>query len=196
MSSAESPVSPLIRPRHNRNWVWALLAVAALGLSAVVVNWFVNSTYYVAEPLTAERLHEARGLWQRNHPASYNLKIIDSVTYSSSDGTEGTRVDKFEIQVRDGKVVRFLVNDREPQPLVDASGKRNLEEERRQRESYDIPGLFDAMEEFMERDKRENVQSTVRARFDKLDGHVALFVRQVNGKRTPHVQVELLKPKD
>jgi hypothetical protein len=195
MSSTDTPVTPSVRPRRNRNWVWALLVVAALGLSAIVVNWLVNSVYYAAEPLTPERLRDARNLWQRNHPADYDLKIIKSVTYSSADGTEGTMVDKFELQVRGGKVVSFLVNEREPEPLLDAAGKRNLDEERRQRESYDIPGLFDAMEEFMERDKRDKIPSATRARFDRHDGHIILFVRMINGKRVPHIQVEVRKPK-
>ncbi len=195
MSSAETPVTPSVHPRRNRNWLWALIALAGLGLLAISVNWYVNSNYYVAEPVTPERLREARDLWRRNHPADYNLKIIDSVTSSSSDGSSSTRVDKFELQVRGGKIVQFLVNTREPEPLHDSTGKRNADEERRQRESYDIPGLFDAIEEFMERDKRDHVPSTLRARFDKTDGHVTIFVRLVDGKRVPHIQVELLKPK-
>jgi hypothetical protein len=43
----------------------------------------------------------------------------------------------------------------------------------------------------MERDKRENIHSYVRARFDKTDGHVILFSRQVGGKREPLLQVKL-----
>ena len=46
-------------------------------------------------------------------------------------------------------------------------------------------GLFDAMEEFMERDKRDNVHWSC-ARFDRGD-HIALFVRMIN-QRVPHIQ--------
>jgi hypothetical protein len=196
MSSAETPVSPPVRRRRNRNWIWAMVALATLGLVAVATNWYVNSTYYAAEPLTAERLRSARELWLRNRPPDYSLKIMRSTTYSSTDGTDGTTVDKFEVQVRGGKIVSFLVNEREPEPLLDASGKRNIEAERLQRESYDISGLFDAIEEFMERDRRDHIKSALRARFDREDGHVTLFVRQIDAKRVPHLQVDLRKPKD
>ena len=39
-----------------------------------------------------------------------------------------------------------------------------------------------------ERDQRK---SYMRARFNKNDGHLTLFTRQVGGLRSPHLQVEL-----
>jgi hypothetical protein len=193
MSNSDTQ-NPSQSKRRNRNWVWVFLVLALLGIGAVTINWAVNSAYYVAEPLTPERLRAARELWRNNRPRDYNLKIVKSATYSSSDGTDGTIVDKFELQVRDGKITSFLVNGKDPEPLIAPNGQRNLDEERRQRENYDISGLFDAIEEFMERDKRDHFDSHLRARFDSKDGHVTIFVRDLNGKRVPLIQVELRKP--
>ena len=179
------PVSP--PRRRNRNWLWVFAALGVLGVLAIVINW----AYNVGQPLTPEKLAAARELWKKNRPASYDLKIVRSTSYSSSDGAGGTTVDRIELQVRDGRVTQFLLNGREPEPLFAPDGQRNLDEERRQRASYDIDGLFDAMEQFLEMDRREEHKSFMRARFDERDGHVMLFTRQIHGKRVPHIQVEM-----
>lgn len=175
------------RSPRRRNWIWVFAALAVLGLAAIAINWFYNAS----QPLTADQLRSARELWKRSRPSDYDLKITRAVSYASADGSGGTTVDKIDLQVRGGQTIGFLLNGREPEPLLDRDGHRNVAEERRQRMSYDIDGLFDAIEEFMELDRRENRRSFLRARFDKSDGHVVLFTRQVQGKRVPHIQVEL-----
>ena len=71
-----------------------------------------------------------------------------------------------------------------------ATGNARVEEERRQRASYDIDGLFDAIEEFMEMDRR-TTGGPCWARFDKTDGHITMFTRPGAGKRVPHIQVRV-----
>lgn len=173
-------------PRRSRRWIWVFAAFALLGALAISINWVYNS----GEPLTREKLAAARALWKRERPADYNLKIGKAST--SDSGT--MIVDKFELQVRGGKVVSFLVNGKEPEPLIAPDGARNVEAERRQREYYDIDGLFNAIEELMDMDERDKKKSFLRARFDKKDGHVTLFTRQLQGRRVPHIEVEMRPP--
>jgi hypothetical protein len=187
--SVEVPSSEQTIPwRRNRNWLWVFVTFGALACLSGVIIWVWKRT----EPLsTVERLNEARALWGQRRPSDYDLKIARTVMYKSSDGSTGTIVDKYFVQVRNGQVTGFLVNGREPEPLFKTDGSRSLDAELRQRESYDISGLFDAIEEFMAMDAREGRKSFLRARFDKSDGHLMLFSRQVDGLRNPYIQVDL-----
>lgn len=195
MSNQGSSASGVRSRTRNRNWIWVFAALGVLGALAILINliWVkADWSFKPAAELTTEQLNNARALWKANRPANYDLKIVRAAMYSASDGSSGTTVDRIDLQVRGGKIVSFLLNGREPEPLLDRDNKRNVDEERRQRESYDIDGLFDAMEEFMQIDKREANRSFLRASFDKHDGHVTLFTRQVSGKRgVPQIQVEL-----
>jgi hypothetical protein len=183
MNSPDPTSATALPRRRNPNWIWVFVALAVLGILAVAINW----AYNVGEPLTPEKLSAARELWKRNGPADYDLKIIISSTNSSGQTTSNT----IDVKVRGGQVVSFLIDGREPPPLIGPDEKRRVDDERRQREGYTVDGIFDAVQEFMERDKRENIHSYVRARFDKTDGHVILFSRQVGGKRQPLLQVKL-----
>jgi hypothetical protein len=173
----------------NRNWIIVFVVLGLLGVLAVGINWAYNA----GEPLTPEKLKAARDLWERNRPPNYDLKITFTKTYASTDGTTGTVVDKLAVQVRGAKIVGFTINGKEPDPLLDAKGERNLAEERARRENYDIAGLFDSIEEFMDKDRRESRKTFIRARFDKTDGHVTQFTRQYQGRREQHIQVELIR---
>jgi hypothetical protein len=167
---------------RNRNWLWIFLAFAILGILAIAINWAYNAT----QPLTEDELQHARHVWRKKRPTDYDLRV-DILTESS-----GRKVrDRMDLQVRGGTVVGFLLNGREPEPLLDRDGRRNIEEERRQRASYDIDGLFDAIEEFLNNDRRSGIRSFLRARFDKNDGHVMIFIRQVDRIRSPMIRVEL-----
>jgi hypothetical protein len=170
--------------RRNRNWIWVFCVFAALGILAIGINWAWNST----QPLTPERLQEARALWGQRRPNDYDLKI--ATTYTSG---ESRTVNKYFVQVRSGRVTGFLVNGREPDPRIRPDGSRNVAEEQSLRESYDIIGLFDAIEELMSKDQLEGRHSFMRARFDKSDGHVMRFERQVDGRKNPYLQVELTR---
>lgn len=172
------------------NWAIVFIVLAALGVLAITINWVYNA----GQPLTPEKLAAARQLWKQHGPSDYDLKITRAASYTSSDGSGGTTVDRIDLQVRGGQVTSFLLNGKEPEPLIGRDGQRNVEAERRQRESYAMDGLFDAIEEFMELDRREGRRSFMRARFDKTDGHITMFTRQVDGKRVPHIVIELKKP--
>lgn len=173
---------PATPRRGPRNWVWIFVALGVLGVLAIAINWAYNAT----QPLTEDQLRTARQMWRERRPANYDLRI-DTATESSGRIVR----DRIELQVRNGAIVSFLHNGRDPEPLLDPEGRRNVEEERRQRAAYDIDGLFDAIEEFMTADRRSGVNSFLRARFDKTDGHVTLFIRQVNRSRSPVIRVEL-----
>src|SRR5205823_2872667 len=124
----EPPPGP-VRPAagRSRKWVWVFAAFAILGILAIAINWAYNS----GQPLTPEKLQAARERWKKNRPADYDLKIVIAKTYTSSDGTDGTIVDRIDLQVRGGHAAGFLLNGREPEPLFDRDDKRNVEEERR-----------------------------------------------------------------
>jgi hypothetical protein len=186
--SVEVPSSEQTIPwRRNRNWIWVFAVMALLAVLAIGINWAWNST----QPLTPQRLKEAQALWGQRRPADYDLKLAFTVMSASADGSKSTRVDKYLVQVRGGQIVAFLMNGKEPDPLFRPDGTRNVDAERRQRASYDIAGLFDVIEEFMAMDAREGRKSFLRARFDKSDGHLMLFSRQVDGLRNPYIQVDL-----
>jgi hypothetical protein len=179
--------------KKNRNWIIVFVVLAVLGVLAVGMNLAYNST----EPLTLEKLNAARDLWAQKRPPNYDLKIIFSKTYSSSDGTTGTVLDKFAVEVRAGKVTGFTINGKEPEPLLDEKGQRKLAEEQAQKESYDIAGLFDSIEELMERDRRDHRTTYILGRFaNKTDGHLVRFTRQFQGRREQHIQVELTTAKE
>jgi hypothetical protein len=172
---------------RNRNWLWVFVVLAILGVLAISINWAYNA----AQPLTEEQLQTARQLWRAKRPANYDLRI-DTATQAGGWVIR----DRIDLQVREGVIVQFLHNGREPEPLLDREGRRNVEEERRQRASYDVEGLFDAVEEFLKNDRRSGIPSFLRARFDAQDGHLTLFIRQVNRTRSPMIRVELKRVGD
>jgi hypothetical protein len=157
------------RPRtKNKRWIWFFVALAILGFLAIGINL----AYNLGEPLTPEKLHAARALWRQHRPANYDLKILTAQA-------GGTVQNRYTLKIRGGQIVEFLVNGREAEPLLDREGHRNTAEERRQRENYDIDGLFDAIEELMQQDRIAGRTTFTRARFDKTDGHLQFYERQV-----------------
>src|SRR5439155_13606841 len=102
----------------------------------------INLGYNIGEPLTPEKLAAARELWRAHRPNDYDLKIV-----TIQGG--GTVQNRYSLKIRGGKIAEFLVNGREAEPLLDRNGNRNAAEERRQREAWDIDGLFDVIDELM-----------------------------------------------
>ncbi|HLW64400.1 MAG TPA: hypothetical protein VKS79_03705 [Gemmataceae bacterium] len=175
--------------KRNRRWLWVFVVLGILGLLAMGINY----AYNVGEPLTLEKLNAARALWAQKRPINYDLHIVFSREYVSDDGRRGTLVDQFQVEVRDGKVTGFLVNGKEPEPLLDAQGQRRLEDERLRRANYDISGIFDSIEDLMNKDRREGNPTFLRARFDPNDGHITLFTRQIHRRREQYIQVAMKK---
>jgi len=167
------------RPR-NRRWLWFFLALAVLGLLAIGINL----AYNLGEPLTPEKLLAARELWRQKRPANYDLKILAVQAGGSMRNT-------YDLKVRDGQIVEFHVNGRNPESLFDKGGNRNVAEERAQRQAWDIDGLFDVIEELMDQDRSAGRRTFTRARFDKTDGHLLLYQRQVNRVQEQQIHVDL-----
>lgn len=187
MSNELAAAPPIPIRRRNRNWLWVFAALFLLAVLAMGINWAWNTT----QPLTAARLSEARAQWKQNRPSDYDLKIARTVMYESSDGVRGTIVDKYFVQVRGGKIVEFQVNGKEPEPLLNRDGSPNAAADGERRLHFDMDGLFDDIDEIMAKDKRDNVNSFLRARFNKDDGHLMRFSRQIGGRRSPYIQVDL-----
>ncbi|MFL5339451.1 MAG: hypothetical protein ACJ8F7_04720 [Gemmataceae bacterium] len=173
--------TPIAGPRpRNRRWLWFFLALALLGLLAIGVNL----AYNLGEPLTPEKLQAARELWRQKRPADYDLKIL-------AVQAGGQMSNRYDLKVRGGRVVEFRVNGREPEPLLDEQGNRKPAEEQRRREMYDIDGLFDVIEELMDQDRSAGRRTFTRARFNKADGHLQMYQRQVNGRQEQQIHVDL-----
>ena len=191
MEETANPKSEIRNPKsaRNRHWLWVFVVLGALGLLAMGINY----AYNVGEPLTVEKLNAARALWEQKRPQDYDLHIVFSREYMSADNRGGTIVDQFEVQVRAGTVTGFLVNGKEPEPLLDDQGRRRLTDERLRRESYDISGIFDSIEDLMNKDRREQNPTFMRARFDANDGHVTLFTRQIHKRREQYIEVVMKK---
>jgi hypothetical protein len=145
--------APRSRPRRSRKWVWFFVALAALTVTAIVIETWYN----LRQQLTPAQLEAARILWRERGPHSYEM----TYTQNQVDGS-----DTFAVQVRDQKVVSVTRNG---QPL----------EERLYR-YHSIEGLFDDIERFLERDTEPGHPRTFEiARFDPQDGHLLHYVRSV-----------------
>lgn len=172
--------------RRNRSWLWIFAVMGGLALLAIGINWAWNSM----QPLTPERLQAARALWKEKGPADYDLKIARTIMTESADGVRQTIVDKYTVQVRGGKIVEFLVNGKQPEPRLNRDDTPNPDADREGRSHFSVDGIFDDIEEIMAKDTKDNLKSFLRARFNKEDGHLMLFSRQVNGLRNPYIQVD------
>lgn len=147
----------------RKKWLWVFAVLAVLAVLAMGINF----VYSRGQQLQPQQLAEARQKWDANRPADYDLTVVRVV----NDATSNRSIeDTFVVRVRGGQPVDGTING---QPL-----------EARLLANYDIGGLFDAIEEFLDRDRRPGQPPVfVRAAFDKTDGHLRQFVRRVSGTR-------------
>lgn len=139
-------------PRRSRTWVWYFLILAVLAALSVAILIRYNR----GQQLTRQQLDAARALWREKGPSDYDLDYTKTTTAT----------ERFRVQVRRGKVVSAL---RDGQPM-----------EERLYIFYDMPGLFDALEGFLEEDARPGSSATYMvATFDPADGHLVRLVRRV-----------------
>ncbi len=139
-------------PRRSRTWVWYFVILAVLATLSVTILIRYNR----GQQLTRQQLDAARALWQQKGPSDYDLDYT-----KTAEATE-----RYRVQVRHGKVVSAL---RDGQPM-----------EERLYIFYDMPGLFDALEGFLEEDARPGSSATYMvATFDAADGHLIRLVRRV-----------------
>lgn len=141
-------------PRRSRTWIWFFLILVIL----TTLSLTILIRYNRGQQLTRQQLDEARALWQHQGPHDYDLDYT-----KSSSVTE-----RYRIQVRHGKVVAAL---RDGKPM-----------EERLYSYYDMQGLFDALEGFLQEDAKPGSPRTYMvASFDGRDGHLIQLVRRVMG---------------
>lgn len=145
-------------PTKNRNWIWLFVVLGLLASAAIAINL----TYNLQQQLRSEDLQAARTLWEKNGPKNYDLVIRKEV------GSEKAVRETLAAKIRNGAAIDVTLND---QPL-----------ERRLWPEYDVPGVFDWIEEFLRIDTKPGApRSFCRARFDPADGHLLHYVRSVRG---------------
>lgn len=157
--------------RGKRVFVIGLLAVATVPVVYVVTR---PST---GEPLTQERLAEARARWKERGPKSYALDVE-------------ARGARHHIEVKDGAVVAMTTDGNE----VAAAA----------REYWSVEGMFRFLSEEISNLKRAEAAYGVsdpddvvlRARFDGRYGYPSRFLRHVTGRtRSEGWQVRSFEPR-
>lgn len=136
-----------------------LVGVVAI-LSVPVVYVMTRGS---GEPLTAERLDEAKALWKEHGPKSYVLDV-------------DVRDAHHHVEVKDGEVVSMTTDGREA--------------EQRIREYWTVEGMFRSLSEEISNLKRPDAafgvsdpaDVTLRAQFDERYGYPVTFLRHVQGQ--------------
>jgi hypothetical protein len=160
------PAAPAPDKKRNNAWIWyfALLALLTVVASGALI------AYNMQLQLKPEQVESARKLWEKKGPASYLLAFTKRLGESNES-------EEVAVRVRDRKVESVTLNG------------RVLEE--RLKTYYDMPALFDQIEENLEKDaKPGSRRAYVRAQFDPGDGHLLDYVRRVMGSR-PIERVEI-----
>jgi hypothetical protein len=169
--------SPSPRPRRSRGWVWFFVVLAVLAVAAVATLWVYN----VRQQLTPKELAAARALWKEKGPRDYRLTIVK----------EGSATGTFLVTVRHGEVKSVLMKQEGSQ------GKKAepVALPQRQYSYYDMDGLFDDLERFLEI-KADPKQGRVflHASFDREDGHLLGYIySNAQNRQRVKVVVELTR---
>jgi hypothetical protein len=160
------------QPTTNRNWIWLFVVLAFLACAAIAINL----TYNLQQQFRPADLQAARSLWEKHGPKNYDLTIRKEV------GSEKANRETLTAKIRNGVTVEVTLNDL---PLP----------ERRLWTEYDMPGVFDWIERFLEMDTKPGApRSFCRARFDPANGHLVHYVRSVRGSgQRQEMTIELTK---
>jgi len=136
--------------------------LTGLGLFAIAINF----GYSQQQQLKTEDIQSARQRWQQAGFRDYDLRI--QIRRHSAVAGDPVGQDSITIEVRGGAVTDGTVNK---QPLAP-----------RLYDEYNMPGLFDSIDEFLRRDRPDGKPLTfLKATFDRKDGHLLQFVRRVRG---------------
>jgi hypothetical protein len=168
MSTAPSLPRPI-------NWKWYFLGIALV--ATVLLGWLVIfAAQQLEKSLTLDQLVAARKIWEAKGPKNYQM------LYSVKRSGDGS-LDRFFVEVRGGEVKSVILNGGEQLP----------------RDKYvysSMEGLFDDIEIFLKLDARPNSPKTYsQGYFDREDGHLLLFNRQVyGGKEKVEIKVEEFRP--
>jgi Family of unknown function (DUF6174) len=150
-------------PKPNHAWIYyfAFLLVASIGAAGVMI-WFNLSIQ-----LTPEQLEAAEKLWREKGPKSYDMIYTKRLN-------EESKVDKFDVKVRAGKVQEVLMNGR--------ALTKDKEEDQDPRIHHSMERLFHDVERFQELDKKPGAKKVyVTAIFDDENGALRRYIRRVMG---------------
>lgn len=152
--------------KSSRGWIWFFVILAAL----VVVAVTTLVVYNLRQQLEPAQLAAARKLWEEKRPSDYVL------TYTKKGDVTGT----FIVTVHKDKVTSVIMEE--------DKGNEKVQEPLQQRlyDHYDMSGLFDDIERFLEmRAKPDSPRTFMTALFDPRNGQLLRFVRSVmsTGKR-------------
>lgn len=137
------------------------LAVILIFVCVVGIGWIVWSVRRnTALKLDLPRLKTARLLWEERGPKSYHL--IYSILR-----TGGTKADRYEVEVVDGKAVAASVNG-----LADDADRLH---------NYGMEKLYSFIERFLEIDK--DASTLQRAEFGDEDGRLLWYLRNAPAKK-------------
>jgi hypothetical protein len=161
--------------KTSRGWIWFYVILAVLVVVAISTLILFN----LRQQLTPEQLAAARKLWGEKRPRDYVLSYVQKEETSKW----------FIVTVRAGKVASVVME----QQVGDQKVAQPLEQ--RQYQYYDMDGLFDSIERFLEmRSKPDSPRTFMTAVFDPKNGQLLHFVRSVTsaGKRV-QIEVEPIK---
>jgi Family of unknown function (DUF6174) len=156
--------------------LWFFVPLLVLGTTAVIIP----IVYNLAVQLKPEQLIAARERWRQHGTQDYDLEYMAKYDQNPD-------ADEIGVRVRDGKVVRVIMNARVLR-FDDATGLalglavRTLPP--RDFSGQTVEGMFDQIERRM----REDAASTGRrnyatASFDSRDGHPSRYVHRVAGTK-------------
>ena len=139
-----------------------IFLVGLVAAATVPVVWLLTRTS-TGEPLTAERLAEAKGLWEKHGPRSYDLDI------EAPDA-------RHHVEVRNGVVVAMTTNGGDVPERV--------------REKWNVEGMLGFLSEELSNTRRPEAaygvtdpgDVTLRAAFDARNGFPSRFLRHVRGR--------------
>jgi hypothetical protein len=169
--------TPLARPK-NYGWAYffAFIIVASVGVAGFMI-WFNLSIQ-----LKPDQLEAATKLWKEKGPKNYDMTYTKQLN-------DDTRVDKFEVKVRGGKVEEVRMNGR---PLV-----RQSEDAGDPLPYHSMDRLLSDIERNMDIDQKAGAPKVyVTAVFEPENGALRKYIRRVMGSKT-RVEINVtLKPVD
>jgi hypothetical protein len=161
--------------RRNRNWIWFFVILSVLGSAAVVIPLVYN----LSLQLTPEQLTQARERWRGLGPANYDLDYQERHTHSGVTDETTYRVLVRNRHISgvfcDGELTLLvgrapaLVLGPWPATLPGLCG------------AYDVDGMFDHIEQQLQRDLSLSRRPYATASFDPVDGHIRRYVRRLGG---------------